>query len=50
MPQMKTTNLLVIQRVLEEAGVIFLDPDENQDGGGGPPTDQLIAVATKMSY
>ena len=49
-PQMKTTNLLVIQRVLEEAGVIFLDPDENQDGGVGPPTDQLIAVATKMSY
>jgi hypothetical protein len=30
-----TTNLLAIQRVLEEAGVIFLDPGENWDGGIG---------------
>ena len=35
MPQMKTTNLLAIQRVLEEAEVIFLDPGENRDGGVG---------------
>jgi hypothetical protein len=32
---MKTTKLLAIQRVLEEAGVIFLDPGENRDGGVG---------------
>jgi hypothetical protein len=29
---MKTTNLPAIQRVLEEAGVIFLDPGEHCDG------------------
>jgi hypothetical protein len=34
-PRMKTTNLLAIQRVLEEAGVIFLDPGEHRDGGVG---------------
>jgi len=28
-------NLLAIQRVLEEAGVIFLDPGENREGGVG---------------
>jgi hypothetical protein len=32
---MKATNLLAIQRVLEEAGVIFLDPGEHRDGGVG---------------
>jgi hypothetical protein len=32
---MKTGNLLAIQRVLEEAGVIFLDPGENREGGVG---------------
>ena len=34
-PNMKTGNLLAIQRVLEEAGVIFLDPGENREGGVG---------------
>jgi hypothetical protein len=32
---MKTTNLSAIQRVLEEAGVIFLYPGENRDDGLG---------------
>jgi hypothetical protein len=32
---MKTMNLLAIQRVLEDAGVIFLDPGEQRDGGLG---------------
>jgi hypothetical protein len=34
-PRMKTTNLLAIQRVLDEAGVTFLDPGEHRDGGVG---------------
>lgn len=34
-PRMKTTNLLAIQRVLEGAGVIFLDPGESREGGVG---------------
>jgi len=32
---MKTTNLLAIQWVLEDTGMIFLDPGENRDGGVG---------------
>jgi hypothetical protein len=32
-PNIKTGNFLAIQRVLEEAGVMFLDPGENRDGG-----------------
>lgn len=45
MPRMKTTNLLAIQRVLrrmtprrrvlEKAGVVFLDPGEHREGGVG---------------
>jgi len=34
-PRMKTTNLLAIQRVLEDAGVIFVDLRENREGGVG---------------
>jgi transcriptional regulator with XRE-family HTH domain len=34
-PRMKTTNLFAIQRVLEEAGVVFLDPGEHREGGVG---------------
>jgi transcriptional regulator with XRE-family HTH domain len=34
-PNMKTPNLLAIQRVLEETGVVFLDEHENRDGGVG---------------
>lgn len=37
LPSEKTTSLLPIQRVLEEAGVVSLDPGENRDGGVGPP-------------
>jgi hypothetical protein len=33
--RMKTTNLLAIERVLEDAGVIFLDPGEHREGGEG---------------
>jgi hypothetical protein len=32
---MKTTNLLAIQRVLEDAGIVFLEAGEQRDGGVG---------------
>jgi len=38
---MKTTSLLAIQRVLGDAGVIFLDPGEHREGALGPHTGTL---------
>lgn len=35
MPNMHTNNLLAIKTALEQAGIIFLDPGVNRDGGPG---------------
>jgi hypothetical protein len=47
-PNIKTGNFLAIQRVLEEAGVMFLDPGENRDGGAPRAAPTHVAVAIKL--
>jgi len=34
-PEMRTHTLLAIQRTLESAGIIFMDPGEQKPGGHG---------------